>query len=550
MDRSRRQDSGTAALITVPPVRAERDIVALGIIVAAIILFVATGSNVVPRALRHILFGEANVDVLLTNALLLNIALIIFGWRRYVDLTREIAERRESEAQARRLAESDPLTGALNRRSFDSRLAAMVAEAQASGGEIALVLIDLDKFKRSNDTHGHQAGDAVLLETARRVADLLPRGGALARLGGDEFAVIVRYDRGGFDAADRLVAQIRSAIAQPVPHGDRALHVTASIGIACLPMAHGDALATAPAELMRQADMAMYQAKRSGRDRHCWFSPEVERTVMFRSWLEQAVRDGVARGEFVPFYEKQVDIASGRLTGFEMLARWNCPNGSAIGPDVFVPVAEEIGVMAELSDALIRQALHDARDWAPHLTLAINISPLQLRDPWFAQKLLKQLVEARIQPGRIEIEITESSLKENLAVVRSLITSLRNQGVRISLDDFGNGYSSIAHLRTLPFDRIKIDRAYIAGLGQSKDSESVVEAISSLGRGMALPITAEGIENTQILEELRKYGTFCGQGYVYGQPLSAADLRHELAQQDLLAREWPESDAARDLRQA
>jgi EAL domain-containing protein (putative c-di-GMP-specific phosphodiesterase class I) len=299
---------------------------------------------------------------------------------------------------------------------------------------------------------------------------------------------------------------------------------------------------------MHRADVAMYQAKKSGRNRYCWFDPAIEHDMLARSRLEQAIRSGLLNGEFRPYYEKQIDLATGGITGLEMLARWHSPERGLVGPDVFVPVAEEMGVMPELSEQLIRQALIDARDWAPHLTLAINISPVQLRDPWFAQRLLKLLVEARIPPHRLEIEITEHSLTENLVMVRSLVTSLRNQGVRISLDDFGHGASSLAHLRALPFDRIKIDRNFIAGLGQSRDSAAVVKAISSLGRGMDLPITAEGIETPEILAELRKLGTFLGQGYVYGRPMSADDLRSELASHCLLAAPVPDPSDTRGLR--
>ena len=294
----------------------------------------------------------------------------------------------------------------------------------------------------------------------------------------------------------------------------------------------------------------MYEAKKGGRNRHCWFDPMIEEDMLARNRLEQAIRNGVQNGEFRPYYEKQIDLASGEITGLEMLARWHSPDRGVVGPEVFVTVAEEIGVIPELSESLIRQALIDASEWAQHLTLAINISPVQLRDPWFAQRLLKLLIEARIPPHRLDIEITEDSLVENLPMVRSLVTSLRNQGVRVSLDDFGHCASSLAHLRTLPFDRIKIDRNFIAGLGRSRDSTAVVEAISSLGRGMDLPITAEGIETPEILDELRKLGTFLGQGYLYGRPLSALDLRNELAERNLLAQPQPAVPSARDSRSA
>jgi len=236
----------------------------------------------------------------------------------------------------------------------------------------------------------------------------------------------------------------------------------------------------------------------------------------------------------VPYYEKQIDIDTGRLTGFEMLARWQSPLHGLIAPDVFIPVAEEIGVIAELSESLIRQALVDARDWDPSLTLSVNVSPLQLRDPWFAQRLLKLLVEANFPPHRLDVEITETCLHENLPLVRSLVASLKNQGIRLSLDDFGTGYSSIAQLRSLPFDRIKIDRSFVSMLGRCKDSATIVAAITSLGQGLDLPITAEGIETQGVLEELRKLGSFKGQGFLYGHPQDAQSVRAALAAERLL----------------
>jgi EAL domain-containing protein (putative c-di-GMP-specific phosphodiesterase class I) len=210
--------------------------------------------------------------------------------------------------------------------------------------------------------------------------------------------------------------------------------------------------------------------------------------------MEIAIRDAIPLGEFVPYYEKQVDLASGEVLGFEMLARWHSPTFGLVGPDVFIPIAEEIGVIGELSESLIRQALRDAREWDPRLTLSVNVSPLQLRDPWFAQKLLKLLVEAQFPPQRLEVEITETSLHQNIAVVQSLVTSLRNQGITISLDDFGTGYSSFAQLRKLPFDRIKIDRSFVLAMQDDPDSRTIVETIALLGKGLGLNITAEGVD--------------------------------------------------------
>ncbi|MBA4355060.1 MAG: GGDEF-domain containing protein, partial [Novosphingobium sp.] len=406
--------------------------------------------------------------------------------------------------------------------------------ARTTGHEVVAMMIDLDNFKRSNDVHGHQAGDAVLLEAARRIRAALPERSVMARLGGDEFACAAIYDPDHAEAIDRLVLRINEVVARPVMLDGLSIEVTASVGLAATTVADmGDPAVLADA-LLHRADLAMYQAKKSGRNRYCWFEPNMESELRYRSELERGIREGIPAGEFVPFYEKQIDLDTGELTGFEMLARWQSPQHGLLSPEVFIPIAEEIGLISDLSECLIRQALVDAREWDPSLTLSVNISPIQLRDPWFAQKLLKLLVEANFPPHRLDIEITETCLHENLGVVRTLITSLKNQGIRISLDDFGTGYSSLAQLRTLPFDRIKIDRFFVSNLGQSKDSAMIIEAISSLGKGMDLPITAEGIESSEVLAELRKFGSFKGQGFLYGQPSNAQSVRTMLADQNLL----------------
>ena len=530
--------------------RTERDIVALGIILAAIILFVGTGSSVLTRLVRHLVYGEASVDALLTNALLLNIALIIFGWRRYTDLTREVAARREAELAALRLADTDPLTGLLNRRSFDTALKRMALSAQQSHGSLIVLLIDLDRFKRANDVHGHQVGDIVLIEVARRVGAILPADSTVARLGGDEFAALVAVPNGtdSTQQAERFAKELGGAIAQPILCNHHTVIISASIGLARHASAATLTIGDTINALMYQADMAMYQAKKAGRNQFCWFDPVVERDMAARHRLEHAIRNGLQNDEFRPSYDKQIDLASGVLIGLEMLARWDSPEYGTVGPDVFAPIAEEIGLLPALSETLIRKALTDARDWAPHLTLAINIAPAELRDPRFAQRLLKLLVDAGVPPHRLDIEITELCLIENLPMVRSLVTSLRNQGIRISLDKFGQSATSLSHLRTLPFDQIKIDRTFVAGLGQNNECTALVEAISSLGRGMALPLTAEGIESEAVAAELQKLGNFRGQGRIYGQPMSAEALRTELAGHNLLMMDTPAALESQDAR--
>jgi predicted signal transduction protein with EAL and GGDEF domain len=311
-----------------------------------------------------------------------------------------------------------------------------------------------------------------------------------------------------------------------------------SIGIASSTqiedMRHGT---TSAQKLMHKADIAMYHAKKQGKNRFYWFEPPMENELRFRNELEAGIRKGIANGEFRPYYEQQVDLESGKLVGFEMLARWESPEMGVVGPDIFIPIAEEIGVIGEMSEALIARAFEDAKEWDSQLTLAVNISPVQMRDPWFAQKLLKLLVRHNFPANRLDIEITESCLHENVGMVRSMISSLRNQGVGVSLDDFGTGYSSLSQLRSLPFDRLKIDRTFISELKQEEHGEKLVDAILAMSDGLKLPVTAEGIENEVVLEALKRMGKMKGQGYHYGRPEPAGLVLERLSRQDLLAKD-------------
>jgi len=512
-----------------PLQQAERDVVALGIAVAAIILLVGTGGSVLPQTVQALLGYGGQPDVVLANAFLLNIALVIFGWRRYRELTREIDERRRAEARAKLLAAIDPLTQCLNRRSMFEVTEEIRTRAATRGEALAYCMIDVDNFKQINDMHGHVVGDAVLVMLCERFRALLPREARLARLGGDEFAFVMPFSAGRHDRIDDFTVRIFETFAEPLQLPEVTIDITLSIGLAADHEPDGTiGMVVDAATLMHRADMALYQAKKQGRNRYFWFEASMESELRFRHQLETGIRRGLSQGEFIPFYEQQVDLDSGTLVGFEMLARWRSPQFGLISPDIFVPVAEEIGLISEMSERLMEQAFADAREWDDSLTLSINISPVQLRDPWFAQRLLKMLVAANFPPQRLEIEITESCLHENIGLVRSMITSLRNQGVQISLDDFGTGYSSLEQLRNLPFDRIKIDRSFVAELRDPGNQSRMVEAIVSLGRGLDLPLTAEGVEDEDILNALKRMGKLKAQGYFYGLPEDAEAVRARL----------------------
>ena len=526
----------TAAPQAATKPKAQTDLLALGIAVAATIMVAGVAGSALGKVFQNVAGMGSGPDTMLTNALLLNVALVIFGWRRYDDLHTEVVEHREAEAKAHLMAQTDQLTGCLNRHSITPNTQDLLDRAGARGEVLGFIMVDINNFKQINELNGHSTGDTLLLELARRLKALVPPEGLLARMGGDEFACVIPFAPSQPERIDHIAAEIIAALGQPLRAGSFAGQIALSIGLSRSDRTHraADAGGVGGA-LLHMADIALYQAKKQGPNQALWFEGIMETELRYRCEMEAAIREAVPRGEFVPYYEQQVDLATGAILGFEMLARWQSPIYGLVKPDVFIPIAEEIGVIADISESLITQALQDASGWDPRLTLSVNISPVQLRDPWFAQKLLKMLVSANFPPSRLEIEITETCLHQNLAAVQALVTSLRNQGITLSLDDFGTGYSGLAQLRNLPFDRIKIDRSFVAAMRDDPDSHTIVETIALLGKGLRLPITAEGIENEEQLAGLQALGEFKGQGYLYGQPTPAGETRALLARRNLLA---------------
>jgi diguanylate cyclase (GGDEF)-like protein len=508
---------------------ARNDILTGAIVFAALLLFVGTGSTLVRSAINSIQGIGGGSDQTLTIALLLNIALILFGWRRYNDLHKEVEERTAAEERANTLALKDPLTGFLNRRAVAERGAELLSKAVRREKALAMLMLDLDHFKNVNDVHGHAIGDALLREVASEIAKLMPPNALTARLGGDEFTVAFVFDTANPDMVERVAEAVVARLSQPFNAEGIFTHISVSCGIA-----HSAADCETIDALMRRADIAMYAAKHQGRNRFAWFDTSMEHELQTRNETEAGLRSGIPKGEFVPYFEQQIDLTTGRLGGFEVLARWDHPTRGLIAPDNFIPIAEETGMIADLSMSVMRQAFEEAKNWDPALSLSVNISPSQLKDPWLAQKLVKLLVETGFPATRLEIEITESSLFENLALAQSIIGSLKNQGIRLALDDFGTGYSSLAHLRALPFDRIKIDKSFVTSILENAESAAIVNAITRLGDSLGLPVTAEGIEDGAIEERLRQLGCHKGQGWHFGRPASIAQTRTLLAERNLL----------------
>ena len=488
---------------------------------AALGAFVFGGIELAPH-LASMTIAEANPN--LVGAFILNIALILFAWRRSIDLRVALDKLDAVESGSYVLTYKDELTKLFNRRYFNEHLETL---AGADCSRLTLVLVDIDHFKRVKDQHGHAACDQLLAQCAGLIEKAAPQAACCARLGGDEFAVLLEGDAALPEAATALAGRLLEAFRVPIAMGATNVGVSVSVGLSSLDETCPDARL-----LLRRSDIALHEAKRRGRDGFAWFDNAMELELARRNAVEADMRLGLVEGQFVPYFQPLVDIGSGELKGFEVLVRWMHPTRGIVEPDGFIPLAEKVGLIPDLSFAVMRQALLVARPWPAHLTIAVNISPVQFRDPILAQRILKLVAETGFPAHRLELEITESAIVDNTALALATITSLKNQGIRISLDDFGTGYASLAQLRSLPFDRIKIDRSFIASLLRDEQSEAFVRSIVTLGQSLRLPITAEGIETSQIYARVCELGCTDAQGWLFGKAMSVDDVEHLLARSD------------------
>jgi diguanylate cyclase (GGDEF)-like protein len=448
----------------------------------------------------------------------MGLGVLVAAVRKSFLLRNAMQARIAAEAQAEAIARHDALTGLANRRLFHETLTEAL-KSRRPHDQFAVLLIDLDRFKPVNDVHGHAAGNAVLCAIADRLRALVPPDSTVARLGGDEFAALLPYN-GDRDALARVVEQIIAGVRHPIPWRAGQVEVGATVGIALAGADDSD-----PDALLHAADVAMYQGKREGRGAFRFFQAEMDLALKARAQLEADLRSAITRGEIAPYFQPIVALPGKELIGFEVLARWNHPSAGVIAPDAFIPMAEETGMIADLFFGLLRQACADAQRWPSHLQLAVNISPQQLQDQWLPERIIAVLAETGFAPSRLEVEITETALINDLDAARSTLTSLQNYGVKIALDDFGTGYSSLYHLRELRFNKLKIDRSYVSSLKQGSERAKLVDAIIQLGASLSLQTTAEGIESPTSLDWLSDQGCNFGQGFLFGAPMpkDAAD---------------------------
>jgi diguanylate cyclase (GGDEF)-like protein/PAS domain S-box-containing protein len=426
----------------------------------------------------------------------------------------DVTERKQAEARIAHMAHHDALTGLANRVRFHDRLKEALGGC-ARGASLAVICLDLDHFKSVNDTLGHSFGDELLKQVAKRLRACVPEDDLVARLGGDEFAVIQSSIRHPTEAA-LLVQRIGAAIKQPFEIGEHQVDIDVSIGISMAPTdAHE------PDALLKNADLALYGAKGEGRGTYRFFQPEMDARMKARHQLDSDLRRALTSGELDLFYQPLVSLADQSIIGFEALLRWQHPERGMISPAQFIPVAEETGLIVPLGEWVLRQACAAAASWPEHLTLAVNLSPVQFRRNLLAT-VTSALAASGLSPHRLELEITEAALLHDDHATMSVLHQLRQLGMRIVMDDFGTGYSSLSYLRQFPFDKIKIDRSFIGDLSD-QSSVSIVQAIVELATSLKMTTTAEGIETQEQLDRLRAVGCAQGQGYLFGRPARERD---------------------------
>ncbi|MBU2339650.1 MAG: EAL domain-containing protein [Alphaproteobacteria bacterium] len=467
---------------------------------------------VAPIMIACLMLGGIAMFLLAANMLLLLPAMSSITLNVFRVLRDSIAEAERSQELARRmqvLARTDVVTGLANRAGLNHALVETLVELPDDGA-LGLFWIDLDRFKEVNDLLGHQVGDRVLAEIGRRLRASLPAGDTVARFGGDEFVICTRVaDK---RACERIAGLIQSEITRVIRLDHERLEMQASIGIACLPEDGQDADA-----LMKAADLALYHAKANGKNQACFFDRAMTRDLVRRREIEAELRLALQRDELSIFFQPIVDLDSGKIRTFEALVRWFHPEKGELKPDEFIPVAEESGVIVTLGNWITAQAARAAAQWPADVTLAVNLSPLQIKASGAALGILNALRDAKLDPRRLELEVTESLFLEDSPVVRGFVEELSAAGVQFALDDFGTGYSSLAYIHNWPFSKIKVDRSFVSGPHVGRKSDAIIRAVSQMADTLDMTIVAEGLETIEQVQAVRDAGCKLGQGFYFSR---------------------------------
>jgi diguanylate cyclase (GGDEF)-like protein len=442
----------------------------------------------------------------------------------WIAVHQDITARRQAEAEITQLAHYDPLTGLANRTLLSRHIGDATANCRALGIAFAVHILDLDRFKEVNDTLGHVCGDQLLAAVARRLQAVVGAQDIVARLGGDEFAILQPLSSGCISDTGVLANRILDAIASPFDLGDHKINVETSIGIAAAP-GHGDEAE----QLLKNADLALYRAKSEGRNTYRIFQPEMELAARERHAMQADLRGAMAGSEFELHYQPIVAADSQKICGLEALVRWRHPTRGLVPPDQFIPLAEETGLIGALGEWVLRKACFDAATWPAHLKIAVNLSSVQFRKSDLTDVVANALKESGLSPKRLELEVTESVLLQNSEENIGVLHQFRERGILVALDDFGTGYSSLSYLLSFPFDKIKIDRSFVASLGTRSESAAIVSAITGIARSMDIVTTAEGVETHAQMTMLRAAGCGQMQGYLFGRPRPKAEIDREIA---------------------
>ncbi|MGE0179881.1 MAG: putative bifunctional diguanylate cyclase/phosphodiesterase [Sphingomonas sp.] len=436
----------------------------------------------------------------------------------------DLTQQRRSEQEINRLAKYDSLTGLPNRALMRRTLDEALQPKSATATGCALFLIDLDRFKNVNDTLGHPVGDALLKQVAQRLTSVMSDRGQIGRLGGDEFKAVLAVDDPGSLAAlaERLIQQV----SMPYLIEGHNISIGASIGIAIAPPGENCA-----DSLIRNADLALYSAKAAGRGTFCFFAPEMHTEAQDRQMMENDLRKAIARGELALVFQPVVNAQSEELSGFEALVRWNHSARGLISPSVFIPLAEESGLILQIGEWVLRTACMEAAKWPENIRVAVNLSPIQFTDPNLPATIVSALANSQIQPRQLELEITEGVFLVESESTDDMFAKLKSLGVRLALDDFGTGYSSLGYLKKAPFDKIKIDQSFVRGAAK-KDSRNaaIIRAIVTLAEDLGMDTTAEGAETHDELTLIRDLGCSHIQGYIFGRPMNPEDAGELAAQ--------------------
>ncbi|GAC1315701.1 MAG: hypothetical protein NVSMB2_07780 [Chloroflexota bacterium] len=454
------------------------------------------------------------------------------GERRLIAVVRDITDRKRFEEDLTRLAFRDSLTGLANRSLFLERVEHALERAERRRTPVSVLFLDLDNFKIVNDSLGHQRGDALLVETAQRLQGCLRSTDTAARLGGDEFAVLLE----GTDVSEaaHVAERIATSLQTPVQLGERQVFVSASVGVA-VSMAVGER----PDALIRKADVAMYRAKTAGKARYTIFDPGMEIGMLDRLDLETDFRRALEHGEFRVYYQPIVSLSDGRIVGLEALVRWAHPERGLIPPADFIPLAEDTGMIAPLGQLVLEEACRQVRRWQdqfpsdPPLGISINLSARQFQNPTLVQDIDRAWREAKLDPSTLRLEITETVLMRDPEGAQAKLVALTERGIHLAIDDFGTGYSSLSYLKRFPIDTLKIDRCFVAGLGQDSQDAAIVRSVVELAKSLNLQVTGEGVETAAQRAHLQLLGCEHAQGYLFARPLAAEDIGALLSRNSL-----------------